>query len=65
MGLAFVARVSPPQYRGMMQGSWLAATAIGTLLSGLIAYPYAALELWQSYALLLVASVAAGGQNLS
>jgi len=61
MGLAFVARVSPPQYRGMMQGSWLAATAIGTLLSGLIAYPYAALELWQSYALLLAASVAAGG----
>jgi POT family proton-dependent oligopeptide transporter len=61
MGLAFVARVSPPQYRGMMQGSWLAATAVGTLLSGLIAYPYAALELWQSYALLLIATVAAGG----
>lgn len=60
MGLAFVAKVSPPQYRGMMQGGWLAATAIGTLLSGLIAFPYAALELWQSYGLLLVTSLLAG-----
>ncbi len=60
MGLAFVARVSPPQYRGMMQGGWLAATAVGTLLSGLIAIPYARLELWQSYGLLLLFAAAAG-----
>jgi POT family proton-dependent oligopeptide transporter len=61
MGLAFVARVSPPQYRGMMQGSWLAATAIGTLLSGLIAFPYARMSLWGTYLLLLVTSALAGG----
>jgi proton-dependent oligopeptide transporter, POT family len=61
MGLAFVAKVSPPQFRGMMQGGWLAATAVGNLLSGLIAFPYARLELWQSYLLLLVTSVLAGG----
>jgi len=60
MGLAFVARVSPPQYRGIMQGSWLAATAVGNLLCGLIAFPYARLELWQSYGLLLFFSLAAG-----
>jgi POT family proton-dependent oligopeptide transporter len=60
MGLAFVARVSPPQYRGIMQGSWLAATAIGNLLCGFIAIPYARLELWQSYGLLLLFSAAAG-----
>jgi POT family proton-dependent oligopeptide transporter len=61
MGLAFVAKVSPPQFRGMMQGGWLAATAIGNLLSGLIAFPYARLELWQSYLLLMVTSIIAGG----
>ncbi len=36
MGLSFVAKVSPPQYKGMMQGGWLAATAIGNLLVGVM-----------------------------
>jgi POT family proton-dependent oligopeptide transporter len=61
MGLAFVARVSPPQYKGMMQGSWLAATAVGNSLCGIIAIPYARLALWQTFALLTVTSLAAGG----
>lgn len=38
MGLSFVSKVSPPQYSGMMQGGWLAATAIGNLLVGLMGY---------------------------
>jgi POT family proton-dependent oligopeptide transporter len=53
MGLSFVARVSPPRYRGLMQGGWLAATAIGNLLAGLVAIPYARLELWQTFGLLV------------
>ncbi len=57
MGLSFVAKVSPPKFRGMMQGGWLAATAIGNMLSGQIAKPYAALELWQTYTLLVVTSL--------
>lgn len=61
MGLAFVARVSPPQYKGMMQGSWLAATAVGNSLCGVIAIPYARLALWQTFALLTITSIAAGG----
>ena len=61
MGLAFVARVSPPQYKGMMQGSWLDATAVGNSLCGVIAIPYARLALWQTFALLTITSVAAGG----
>jgi POT family proton-dependent oligopeptide transporter len=61
MGLAFVAKVSPPQFRGMMQGGWLAATAIGNLFSGMIAFPYARIPLWQTYALLVLTSVIAGG----
>ncbi|MEN8153747.1 MAG: peptide MFS transporter [Acidobacteriota bacterium] len=57
MGLAFVAKVSPPKFRGMMQGGWLAATAIGNMLSGQVAKPYAALELWQTYTLLVITSL--------
>ncbi len=53
MGLSFVAKVSPPKYRGMMQGGWLAATAVGNILSGLVAIPYAKMELWHSFALLM------------
>jgi POT family proton-dependent oligopeptide transporter len=52
MGLSFVAKVSPPKYRGLMQGGWLAATAIGNILSGFVAIPYARLELWQTFAIL-------------
>lgn len=36
MGLSFVSKVSPPQYSGLMQGGWLAATAIGNLLVGVM-----------------------------
>jgi POT family proton-dependent oligopeptide transporter len=61
MGLAYVAKVSPPKFRGMMQGGWLAATAVGNSLSGLVAIPYANLELWQTFGLLVLTSVIAGG----
>ena len=60
MGLAFVAKTSPPQYRGMMQGGWLAATAIGNLLSGFVSIPWARLELWQTCGLLVLTSIIAG-----
>ena len=30
MALSFIPKVSPPQSKGMMQGGWLAATAIAT-----------------------------------
>ncbi|MDO5522852.1 MAG: peptide MFS transporter [Bacteroidia bacterium] len=36
MGLSFVSKVAPPQYSGLMQGGWLAATAIGNLLVGVM-----------------------------
>jgi POT family proton-dependent oligopeptide transporter len=61
MGLAYVAKVSPPKFRGTMQGGWLAATAVGNLLSGVMAFPYAKLELWQTYSILVVTSCLAGG----
>ncbi|MCP4217570.1 MAG: peptide MFS transporter [bacterium] len=61
MGLAFVAKVAPPKFRGTLQGGWLAATALGNLLSGVMAYPYSKLELWQCYSILVVTSIMAGG----
>lgn len=32
IGISFVSKVSPPQYKGMMMGGWFVATAIGNLL---------------------------------
>ena len=32
LGIAFVSKVAPPQYQGIMQGCWLSATAIGNQL---------------------------------
>ena len=61
MGLAFVAKVSPPKMRGTMQGGWLAATAIGNMFSGLVGIPYDRLELWHTFGLLVITSFAAGG----
>lgn len=40
LGIAFVSKVAPPQYQGIMQGCWLSATAIGNqlLFIGVIFY---------------------------
>ena len=32
MGISFVSKVAPPQYKGMMMGGWFVATAIGNYL---------------------------------
>lgn len=53
MGLSFVSKVSPPKLRGLMQGGWLGATAIGNLAAGLIGNLYARWELWQFFAMLV------------
>lgn len=57
MGLSFVAKVAPPKVKGLMQGGWLFATALGNYLSGVIAYPYEHLELWQTFLLLVITSL--------
>jgi POT family proton-dependent oligopeptide transporter len=36
MGISFVAKVAPPQYKGLMQGGWFASTAIGNILVGVL-----------------------------
>jgi proton-dependent oligopeptide transporter, POT family len=32
MGISFVSKVAPPRFQGLMQGGWLAATALGNKL---------------------------------
>jgi POT family proton-dependent oligopeptide transporter len=57
MGLAFVAKVSPPQYKGMMQGGWLAATAIGNLLVGVMGWFWDKLPLYAFWGVLIICCV--------
>lgn len=57
MGLSFVSKVSPPRMKGLMQGGWLAATAIGNYLAGFIGEFYQNWHLWQFFLLLIVTSL--------
>lgn len=54
MGLSFVAKVAPPQYKGMMQGGWLAATAIGNLLVGVMGAFWEKLPLYAFWGVLII-----------
>jgi POT family proton-dependent oligopeptide transporter len=49
MGLSFVSKVAPPKMKGVMQGGWLGATAIGNYLAGYIGGFYQNWELWQFF----------------
>ncbi len=54
MGISFVAKVAPPQYKGIMQGGWLAATAIGNYLVGIMGTFWDELPLWGYWSVLVV-----------
>ncbi len=54
MGLSFVAKVAPPQYKGMMQGGWLAATAIGNYLVGVLGTFWDKLPLYMFWGVLII-----------
>ena len=54
MGISFVARVAPPQYKGLMQGGWFAATAIGNYLLAVIGYFWMRVPLWALWTMLVV-----------
>jgi len=55
IGISFVSKVAPPQYKGLMQGGWFAATGIGILLVGLMGGLWMALPLWLLWLILVVA----------
>jgi len=46
MGISFVSKVAPPQYKGMMMGLWFVATAIGNFLVSVGGMLWGSLPLW-------------------
>jgi len=46
MGISFVSKVAPPQYKGMMMGGWFVATALGNFLVSVGGYLWGNLPLW-------------------
>ncbi len=46
LGLSFVSKVSPPHLQGLMQGCWLAATAVGNLLLFIGGILYLNVPIW-------------------
>lgn len=54
IGISFVSKVAPPKYKGLAQGGWLGATAIGNLMAGIIGRFWDGLELWQFFLILVV-----------
>lgn len=59
MGLSFVSKVAPPQYKGMMQGGWLAATAVGNYAVAIIGYLWGGMQLWLVWGILVVLCIIA------
>jgi POT family proton-dependent oligopeptide transporter len=46
LGLSFVSKVAPPHLQGLMQGCWLAATAIGNSILFIGGILYTSVPLW-------------------
>ena len=46
MGISFVSKVAPPQYKGMMMGGWFVATALGNFLVSVGGFLWGSLPLW-------------------
>lgn len=49
LGLAFVSKVAPPRLQGLMQGAWLAATAIGNALLFVGGWLYMHTPMWTTW----------------
>ena len=61
MGISFVSRVAPPKYKGLMQGGWFAATAIGNNLVGVIGYFWLRVPLWALWSIVVTCCVLSAG----
>lgn len=54
MGIAFVSKVAPPKYKGMMMGGWFVATAIGNQLVLVGGVLWGDLPLWVVWSVFIV-----------
>jgi POT family proton-dependent oligopeptide transporter len=57
MGISFVSKVAPPKLKGMMQGGWFAATAIGNFLIQVGSYYWLKLPLWSLWMIFVVCCI--------
>jgi len=57
MGISFVSKVAPPKYKGLMQGGWLAATAVGSYLVGVMGIAWNNLPLWITWIVLTICCI--------
>lgn len=55
LGLAFVSKVAPPHMQGLMQGFWLAATAVGNALLFVGGLLYLHTPIWATWLVFVVA----------
>ncbi|MEG1837704.1 MAG: peptide MFS transporter [Bacteroidaceae bacterium] len=55
LGISFVSKVAPPKYQGIMQGGWLAATAVGNQLLFIGAVLYESIPIWLTWTVFVVA----------
>ena len=56
LGLSFVSKVAPPHLQGLMQGCWLAATAIGNLLLFIGGILYTSVPIWACWLVFVCAT---------
>jgi POT family proton-dependent oligopeptide transporter len=61
IGISFVSRVAPPKYKGLMQGGWFAATAIGNNLVGVVAWFWMRVPLWAVWSILVICCLLSAG----
>ncbi|MBR1688975.1 MAG: peptide MFS transporter [Prevotella sp.] len=59
MGIAFVSKVAPPKYKGMMMGGWFVATGIGNLLVVVGGLLWGAVPLWVVWSVFLAVCLVA------
>jgi len=54
MGISFVSKVAPPQYKGACMGGWFVSTALGNKLVSVSAYLWGGLPLWLVWSVFIV-----------
>ena len=53
MGISFVSKVAPPQYKGMLMGFWFVATAVGNFLVSVGSSLWEKLPLWGTWSVFI------------
>ncbi|MFO8130021.1 MAG: peptide MFS transporter [Bacteroidales bacterium] len=57
MGISFFSKVAPPKFKGLAQGMWLGATALGNLLLFVGTELWERVELWQVWAVFVTCCI--------